>query len=324
LAELRFPSIRVQIARTRLAFIHLDNLLHFAKIDRDGRVDGFVVAYLPNQVTVLFLRTGELVTAASYTEVGRMVQPIATALDLMRQERERGELCYCDAPHEQLAWMYQSLAAPAVTRELDVRRPESIFPTLQQEKFDGILELISDGRVNYLRFENGAFRDGHFCDRADGTPVPRHIESLFAPHEDGTRPQLAAAVFPGGSELPSQAPPELVQTYRDLFWGIVNVAERESGTDATKHAIKFRDLLRNVHGPLDAIGRPRDRDPIAIVSTPEELTYALSDWALQFLEQVEIVAPGVAPAVLKEATKEQRFLLQRAGFYERMPWTVHW
>lgn len=324
LTDLRFPTSRVQIARTRLVFIHLDNLLHFAKIDRDGRVDGFIVAYLPNQVTLLFLRAGELVTAASFTEAGRMVTPIATALERIRLEPERGELCYCDAPGEQLAWMYQSLATPAEPRDLDLKQPEKIFPTLKQEQFNGVLELISDGCVNYLRFENGTFKDGHFYDRDGGMPVPQYVRSLFAPNADGTRRRLAAHVFPLAEELPRQATPELVQTYRELFWGIVGAAEHQSGTDVTRHAVKFRDLLRTVHPPLAAIGRPRDRDPIGIVSTPEELTYALSDWALQFLEQVEIVAPGVAGTVLKDATKEQRFLLQRAGFYERMPWTVHW
>lgn len=324
LAELSFPRKRTHIQRTRLAFIHLDNLLHFAKIDRDGRFDGFVVAYLPDQVTVLFLRKGELATAASFTEAGRIVQPLTKALKEMRDELERGELCYCDAPEQQLAWMYHSLASPATPKLLAPNEPELIFPALQHERFTGILELISDGRVNYLRFEEGQFRDGYFSDRTEDVPVPKYIESLFSPHEDGTRRQLAAAVFPQKDDLPSQAPPELIQIYRDLFWGIVAGAEHEGGTDVTKHAIKFRDLLKNVHTSLEAIGQPRDRAPVPIVATPEELTYALSDWALQFLEQIEIVAPGVAPSVLKEATKEQRFLLQRAGFFERMPWTVAW
>ena len=37
LADLRFPATQVHVHRTRLAYIHLDNLLHFGKIDRDGR-----------------------------------------------------------------------------------------------------------------------------------------------------------------------------------------------------------------------------------------------------------------------------------------------
>ena len=52
--------------------------------------------------------------------------------------------------------------------------------------------------------------------------------------------------------------------------------------------------------------------------------YALSDWAHQLLEELEVIAPGVAPEVLKQGTKEQRFMLQTAGFYDRLPWTVRW
>ncbi len=80
LADLMFPSQRVQIHRTRLAFIHLDNLLHFAKIDRDGRVDGYVAAYLPDSVAVLFFKRGEVMTAVAFTEAGRTVVSIASAI----------------------------------------------------------------------------------------------------------------------------------------------------------------------------------------------------------------------------------------------------
>ena len=57
---------------------------------------------------------------------------------------------------------------------------------------------------------------------------------------------------------------------------------------------------------------------------PDELSLALTDWALQLLEGVEIVMPGTAQKVLKDATREHRYVLQSAGFYERLPWSVTW
>ena len=116
LADLSFPSDRVQIHRTRLAYIHLDNLLHFAKIDRDGRIDGYVAAYLPNEVALLFMRRGELITAARMTEMGREIVPISAVLRDIKAEVERGELAFCDATIEQLSWMYQSCAEPAAPK----------------------------------------------------------------------------------------------------------------------------------------------------------------------------------------------------------------
>src|SRR5882672_2971350 len=56
LADLQFPQVNRQIHRTRLAFVHLDNLLAFAKRDRDGRVDGYVAAYLPDECLLLLDR----------------------------------------------------------------------------------------------------------------------------------------------------------------------------------------------------------------------------------------------------------------------------
>ncbi len=250
--------------------------------------------------------------------------PIATALADIRREVERGELVFCDAPVKQLAWMYASCAAPAEPRLLDSERPQQVFPALNEEKFTGVLELISDGCVNYFRFKEGGFLDGFFWDKDDDTPVRSHVETLFAPTDAGERPEIAAAVFPDAAELPIQAPPELVQTYRELFWAIVAAADAEASGEAMKHAVRLRDLTGKVHTPLEAIGLPLDRDATPIVTTPEALNVALSDWALPFLEQVEIVAPGVAPAVLESATRDHRFVLQKAGFYDRLPWTVHW
>src|SRR5713226_9126140 len=137
LADLTFPQVNRLIHRTRLAFVHLDNLLAFGKRDRDGRVDGYITAYLPEECLLLFFRKGEAVNAASLHTTGRQVITITEALKRMRAEVERGELAYAAAPMEQLAWMYQSCAAPIETRVVDATHPEAFFPVLTQEKVTG-------------------------------------------------------------------------------------------------------------------------------------------------------------------------------------------
>src|ERR687891_380695 len=94
LADLVFPQTGRLIQRTRLAFIHLDSLLAFAKRDRDGRVDGYLTAHLPDECVIVFLRKGEAVNAASLHTEGRQVITIGEALKRMRAEIERGELTY--------------------------------------------------------------------------------------------------------------------------------------------------------------------------------------------------------------------------------------
>jgi len=37
-----------------------------------------------------------------------------------------------------------------------------------------------------------------------------------------------------------------------------------------------------------------------------------------------VMMPGTAPKVLKDATREHRYVLQAAGFYARLPWQVTW
>ncbi len=324
LADLSFPQVNRLIHRTRLAFIHLDNLLAFAKRDRDGRVDGYLTAYLPDECLLVLFRKGEAVNAASLHTTGRQVVTITEALKRMRAEVERGELAYCAAPMEQLAWMYQSCAGPAAPRFVDGDQPAALFPVLQQEKVTGVLELISDGRVSYLRFDGGRFAGGYFCDKPDALPVPKYIESLFQPGADGSAPALSASVFPAVAELPAQAPNALINTYRELYWRIVDEMEKEFPGEAKRRAQKVCNGILATHKALAILSVPRGAETPDAVVQPEELSYALTDWALQLLEGVEVVMPGTAPKILKEATKEHRYVLQSAGFYGRLPWQVAW
>ena len=242
----------------------------------------------------------------------------------MRRELERGELSYCEAETEQLAWMYASCADPARPRPVDPANPGLLFDAVKHEKYTGVIELISDGRVSYLRFVEGQFRNGYFTGREEDEGVARFVERQFAAHEDGTRPVLAAAAFQAAAYVPEQAPPALVESYRDLFWRVAETAEQEVPDEALKRAAKVRDQVSGQYRALTLIGIPREEDIPADIASPQELTDALGEWTKRLLEELEIIAPGVGPGVLKRATQEHRFVLQKAGFYERMPWTVSW
>lgn len=324
LADLQFPQVNRLIHRTRLAFIHFDNLLAFAKRDRDGRVDGYIAAYLPDECLLLFFRKGEAVNAASLHTAGRQVITITEALKRMRAEVERGDLAYCAAPMEQLAWMYGSCAGGYTPRLVDANQPDKFFPVLQHEKVSGVLELISNGRVSYLKFAQGKYVSGYFCDRRDNLAPARYLESLFDIGADGAPPAMSAGVFTAESELPAQSPTALVNTYRELYWRIVDAVEREFPGEAKRRAQKVTAAIVNTHQALALLSVPRGMDTPDAVVRPEELATALTDWALQLLEGAEVMMPGTATKVLKDATREHRYVLQAAGFYGRLPWRVTW
>jgi hypothetical protein len=324
LADLQFPQVTRLIHRTRLAFIHLENLLAYAKRDRDGRIDGYLAAHLPDECVLLFFRKGEAVNAASLSTAGRQVITITEALKRMRAEVERGDLEYCAAPMEQLAWMYASCAGSYQPRFVDVNQPDKFFPVLQHEKVSGVLELISNGRVSYLRFDQGKYLSGHFCDKPDTVAPARYLESLFHGGAGGATPAMSAGTFPGPDDLPAQAATALVNTYRELYWRIVDAVEREFPGEAKRRAQRVTSAIMNTHQALALLSVPRGTDTPDAVVRPDELAIALSDWALQVLEGAEVVMPGTATKVLKDATREHRYVLQAAGFYGRLPWRVTW
>jgi hypothetical protein len=307
LTDLAFPQVSRLIQRTRLAFIHLDNVLAFAKRDRDGRVDGYLTAYLPEECVFVFLRKGEAVNAATIRTTGREVITINEGLRRMRSEVERGELTYCTAP-----------------RFIDAAQPEALFPSLQQERVTGVLELITNGHVSYLRIEDGRFIRGYFFDKPPDQPVPRYVEGLFRRGPDGELPSMSASLFPAMDDLPAQASAALVATYRELYWRVVDGVEREFPGDGRRRAETAKAGLEAAHPALRLLSLARAADIPDAVVQPDDLVAALSEWVRVYLEPVEVMMPGTALKVIQVATWEHRYVLQAAGFYRRVPWPVKW
>ena len=169
LADIQFPQVTRLIHRTRLAFIHLENLLAYAKRDRDGRIDGYLAAHLPEECVLLFFRKGEAVNAASLHTVGRQVITITEALKRMRTEVERGDLTYCAAPMEQLAWMYERAAAAGIRVIAGTIIPFNTATPDQNARMRGINSWIAQ------RTASGAFG---FVDTRAAVAAPEKPDTL--------------------------------------------------------------------------------------------------------------------------------------------------
>src|SRR5687768_9424267 len=157
-AGLRFPYSRVMLSRTRLAYVHLHNLLTDAKRDRSARLSGYVAIWLPEEFLVLYLQHGEIVNATVLDTRGSRPIAISSALERVPAEPEYGEICFHEAEDDQLAAMFiaQTAQPDPWPKELKVRDPAALFPFLMSTMFDGFVEVISDGTVNYLVFRAGA------------------------------------------------------------------------------------------------------------------------------------------------------------------------
>src|SRR5438034_7700206 len=109
-----------------------------------------------------------------------------------------------------------------------------------------------------LRFGDGRFTGGYFCDKPDATPVPKFLESQFQPGADGHSPAVTAAVFPPVAELPQQAPHALINTYRELYWRIVDEVEKEFPGEAKRRAQKVSAGIREGHRAIAVLSVPRE------------------------------------------------------------------
>lgn len=324
LSDVAFPASDTLLARTRLIYLHLDNLLSFAKRDRDGKVDAYFLGYLPDELILLFFREGDLVTAAGIGAGQRSVLPIAEAVRRLKADPERAEAAYCAAPLAQLEWMYQACAAPAEPWVVDTKHPELIFPRVIEESLTGALEIISNGRVNYLEFEGGKFGGGYFYARPETMSLPAYVEGIFQPDADGVRPALSVCGVPAAAGLPAQALPSQIRMYRDLFTRISAAIEAELPGDGLRRVDRVTDRMLPQRAPLAHLLPSNGGDPSMVATPATELTADLAAWTGALLTEVEVISPGAGPRILQETTREQRHLLQAAGFYSHFPWSLTW
>jgi hypothetical protein len=322
--DLGFPASRALLARTRAAYVHLDNLIAFSKRDRDGRVDAYLSVYLPDEVVLLFFLGGDLVNAAVFTPAGRFQAAISEAMRHVRSEPERAEMAFQEAPREQLAAMFATCAQSPQPLGLDASTPESLFGALLEKKWSGLLELIAHGKVNYLTVRQGRFASGLFAER-EGSDSPQScVARLFATPPGQVHARVSAAAFAGLDTLPVQAPPSMVKMFRHYVWDLVELAEKELPDDAAKRAERVRTRLLVQHQALASVGGARGSEFADPIVEPPVLADAVAAWTREFLNELEVVHPQIATRLLKEAAREHRFALSAVGFFDKLPWRVQW
>ena len=143
-AGLRFPHSRVMLPRTRLAYVHLRNMLTDAKRDRSARLSGYVAVWLPEEFLVLYLQRGEVVNATQLDAKGWRAIAVASALERIPAEPEYGEICFHEAEDDQISSMYaaQTQLSDPWPSDLQVTDPVN-----QRESRISAAELLDKYRV---------------------------------------------------------------------------------------------------------------------------------------------------------------------------------
>ncbi|MHB0949165.1 MAG: hypothetical protein ACYC4J_08895 [Gemmatimonadaceae bacterium] len=318
-AGVRYPHGRVLLARTRLAYVHLHNLLHDAKRDRSARVSGYVAIWLPEEFLLLYLQRGEMVNATTFNGRDFATVSLASALARVPLEPEYGEICFHEADDEQLAAMYAAQSTPPDSwpPELRVTDPKVLFSYLMATSFDGMVEIRVQGAMNYLQFTDGAVQRAWLAAGQGGSIVER-VTSLF---DAESRPGFLVRRWPRPAGLPAQAAPALVQAYRELATALVQRVTdtgRESAVAIAEHA---RKALLPRHPVLEGFaftGKPL-REPVA---DTVELTAAVASWVQEFMWAAADHQTTSPEQLLKDVMWERRHMFQSSGLLDRIPWKV--
>lgn len=317
---LRFPFSRVLLPRTRLAYIHLRNLLTDAKRDRAARISGYVAISLLDELVILYLLRGEVVNATVRDSKGSHAEPIASAIDKVPHEPEYGEIYFNEADIEQLACMFAAEATPSEPWPdgMTPQDPAALFPYLLSTTFDGVLEIIANEFVNYLVFKNGGVKRAFLASSHHGTVVDR-VAKLFA--REGRVGELRVSRWGMPKPLPVQAPPALVQAYRDLTATLVQRLVDQGRESAPAVAEYARQNLLATHPVLDGFsysGRPT-KEPLADTAA---LTSAVAAW-IRDVMFAAVDPDALSPdEFLRELTWDRRHMFQSAGLFDQIPWKV--
>lgn len=322
----RFPHEVAYLPRTKLSYINLPGLLSDGKRDRTARVPGFVAVQLGERCYLIFLREGEPFQAAQLGPADRRRQAaVAEVVRITGTESERGEggqIGYFGAPEAQLQAMLATLLFPPLPPGdgVDCCRPDQLFPRLRELRFSGVVELADGKTLQYLVFQDGAYRTGYFCERDPSVPVSDFVRSLFT----SAGAALRVTLYPPLDELPIQAGPGLVDLYRRIVGGVTRELSlpvgREAGMELVRRAQKAVAARLPVVAGYDLSDDGRVRgDPVA---TPQLLTQGVAEWMAEAL----IAAAehhAVDPAeILERVARDSRFVLAEQGFFAQLPWAL--
>lgn len=321
--HLRYPKIRALLPRTRLAYVHLPNLLTDAKRDRAARVFGYVAIWLPDEVLILYMEEGELVNATATTD-GRVWRalPIGEAVAKVPSAAEYGDICFHEADDEQLAAMYATQLTSELGWPEDLPRGNSaaLLGHLMATLFDGLLEVTADGGVNYVVIHNGAPRRGYYMNDATATDETARVKEL-----------LDRALMSGGAvrrfdvppALPNQAAPALIAAYRDLVGTMMRRLADSGAHGAFSVAEHARHHLIPRYPALDkfSLTLPDQRDPV--VDTPA-LSAAIAAWLVETMWHLHLPDAMTPEQLLVDAARPRRHLFQAAGLFDLLPWRIKW
>lgn len=323
--DLTFPASRVLLARTRVAYLHVDNLIAFSKRDRDGKVDAYLAAYLPDEVVLLFFAGGDLVNAAMCTALGRFPASIADALRRIRSDPDRSEACFCAASREQLAAMWAACTQSPQDLGLDSANLEASFRVLLERRWSGLIELLSNGRVNYLTVREGRFFSGIFADQRDGEPAMAVVARMVTPPPPEPRPVVTLKAFAPLEVLPQQASPAMVQMFRHYLWDVLDQVERDAPGESVRRAERSHGrTLAAGHDVLRHFGLVRGAELADPIVEPPALAETLAMWTRELLTEFEVSHPLSAARIVRDAAREHRYALQAVGFFDRLPWKIQW
>lgn len=323
-ATLHFPHDRVLLRRTRLAYVHLRNLLTDAKRDRSARVYGYVAVWLPEELLLLYLQEGEVVNAtATHDGLQFRELSIAEAVAMVPSAAEIGEICFHEADDEQLATMYwsQVLEPVAWPAELDLSESAAVFAFLNATMHDGVVEVrADDDGVNYGIVRNGEIVRGFLTGSGRADPHGRLTE-LLAERPASARER--ARLWPVPPPLPVQAPPAMIQAYRDLMAAMVKRLTDGGADGASTVAEQARLQLIERHPCLDRLSlkHPHPRDPVT--ETPA-LSAAIGAWISELLWTVVPQDGSTPETLIGELAHDRRHMFQSAGLFDALPWKVEW
>jgi hypothetical protein len=321
--QLRYPKLRALLPRTRLAYVHLQNLLTDAKRDRSARVFGYVAIWLPEELLVLYMEEGDLVNATATTDGRRWrALPIGEAVSKVPNAAEYGEICFHEAEDEQLAAMFATQLTPDMgwPPELPVTSAGAILGNLMATLFDGLLEVTTDGEVNYVVFQHGM-------------PLRAYCASDAPDANDASRVRalLDRALQNGGSArrwevppvLPNQAAPALIAAYRELVGTLMRRLQESGAESALAVAEHARHHLIAQHPSLEkfSLTIPNQRDPV--VDGPA-LSAAIAAWLGETLWHLHLPDGVTAEQLIAEVARPRRHLFQAAGLFEALPWNIPW
>jgi len=310
---MKFPKGRPVLENAKLAFVNFENILNAPKRERASKISGYVSVIYPDHHELLFLKKGDPINAAWFSEQEKKLIPIGQLTERAKRAYT-GLVSIYEVEEELISMILTSLSSRPIHTQTIEEAPESahFLKWTEDNAPTGFVQVTSGLEVSYVVLQKGKLVRGYIPGRPSRVITPEDFARLLS--QDG----VLIEVYQEFPKEIAQASPALMMLFLKMYNRIIEEFTEAVGptlvqkfvNSSRKEAEADYPLLKEfkLDKTMKILGQS--------LASPQELTISFAKWVSVFLESFDSVLGPRHEEIAKKGLKDYRFAIKSTGFFD--------